>query len=219
VIALEADSRSKADCDGTGARVITVNGNLLATGGNGVGSATDATAEGGSGGRIALTAGVLADEGGSIALGSARRPVRLDASGGRRDGRLAAMRRLDRDLARGTRRHRRARRDAGDRRQHDQRRTGRIRWTGRCRLDRLRDRERHAPRHRRADRRCRRRRRPVGHGRHRHQRRVPQFSGQGGSAGQLDVSVAGAGKAIQVLGAVSGDGGNGTFGRAARAAP
>jgi trimeric autotransporter adhesin len=82
VIALEADRDPDATATGSGARVITVNGDLLARGGNGVGSASDETAEGGSGGRIALTAGVLADEGGSIALGSLADPVTLDTSGG-----------------------------------------------------------------------------------------------------------------------------------------
>ena len=76
---LDPDATAPVVPDGI-ERTITVTGDLLARGGDGSGSASDAGAGGGTGGQIFLSAGLLAGKG-SVVLGSSG-TVRLDASGG-----------------------------------------------------------------------------------------------------------------------------------------
>ena len=208
VIALTADRDPEATATGTGERVITVNGDLLATGGSGTGSATDDEAEGGSGGQISLSAGVLADEG-RIVIGSLADPVTLDASGG--DGTAgggdASVTAITLDAHGNADVHAVLSAIGGDT-------TGGgfggfggqggvvsiDSEAGDVALDDTGA--------------------PIvvvdgGDGQSNTITivdEVAQFGGQGGSAGRLDVSVAGAGKAISVLGAVSAVGGDGGVG-------
>jgi hypothetical protein len=190
--------------------VITVNGNLLANGGNGVGSATDATAEGGSGGRIALSAGVLADEGGSIALGSGTQTVRLDANGGHgtAGGGDASLTAISLAAHGDIDAHAKMQAIGGN--------TTSVApggFGGQGGVVSIASETGNVTLHDTGA--------PIvavdgGDGQSEtvviDTNNVAQFGGQGGSAGKLDVTAAGAGKSIQVLGEVSGDGGNGTFG-------
>ncbi len=85
-IALVSDlDPADPEADLPATRSIGVTGDLLARGGDGLGTASDAGelfgADGGTGGQILLSTGLIA-EGGRIDVGSPSTPVRLDASGG-----------------------------------------------------------------------------------------------------------------------------------------
>ncbi len=209
-IRLVADLDPNTTASGTGARVVTVNGDLSARGGSGTGAATDTIAEGGSGGQIAISAGVVADQG-SVVLGSLANPVRLDASGGNGtagggDASITAIQiaaRGDVDA------HAELVATGGDTSPSTGPggfggQGGGVSITTEAGSVTLADTG--APAIVAVD---------GGDGRTDTitiTDGVPRFDGQGGSAGRLDVTVAGAGEGIAVLGGVSGTGGSGTLG-------